>query len=214
MVAETAVPGATTPPDVGDRHPLLTHLGPWTWEDLHAFPRDGRRYEVVDGCLLVMPPASQNHWEVSAELLALLLRAAPAHLRVGPPAGVLVGSSYREPDLVVLRRASVRNGVRARQVRPFDPEAVVLAVEVESPSSRTNDRVVKRHEYADAGIRHYWRVVPDDGPLVVVHRLDEAAGRYRVVGQWRGDDELTLDDPFTVRFRPSQLVDADEDDVR
>ena len=83
---------------------------------------------------------------------------------------------------------------------------MVLAVEVESPSSRTNDRVVKPVEYAAAGVEHYWRVVPDDGPLLVVHRLDPSTGAYRVVGEFRGDEEAVLDEPFPVRLRPADLL--------
>jgi Uma2 family endonuclease len=41
---------------------------------------------------------------------------------------------------------------------------VLLAVEVVSPGSRRTDHVMKRAEYADAGIPHYW-IVDLDEPM-------------------------------------------------
>jgi hypothetical protein len=35
---------------------------------------------------------------------------------------------------------------------------VLVVVELVSPSSRRTDHVIKRGEYADAGIQHYWIV--------------------------------------------------------
>ncbi|SCG74694.1 Uma2 family endonuclease [Micromonospora humi] len=35
---------------------------------------------------------------------------------------------------------------------------VALVVEIESPSSRRYDRLIKPTLYAEAGIPHYWRV--------------------------------------------------------
>ena len=35
--------------------------GVWTEPDLHLFPQDGHRYEIVDGCLHVAPPPDESH---------------------------------------------------------------------------------------------------------------------------------------------------------
>jgi hypothetical protein len=55
-----------------------------TWEDLSAFPNDGKRREIIDGELLVTPSPSLRHQEISmrlAELLLMHLRgAARRHL--------------------------------------------------------------------------------------------------------------------------------------
>ena len=40
---------------------LLTKLGLWTLADLDGLPDDGRRYEIIDGSLLVSPPPSNDH---------------------------------------------------------------------------------------------------------------------------------------------------------
>lgn len=40
----------------------------------------------------------------------------------------------------------------------------MLAIEIVSPGSSRTDRVAKRHEYADAGIPHYW-ILDLDRPI-------------------------------------------------
>ncbi len=44
---------------------------------------------------------------------------------------------------------------------------VVVAVEILSPGSRRMDHVLKRAEYADAGIPHYW-IIDLDEPVSLI----------------------------------------------
>ncbi|MGH3865810.1 MAG: Uma2 family endonuclease [Pseudonocardiaceae bacterium] len=44
---------------------------------------------------------------------------------------------------------------------------VLVVVEVVSPGSRRLDHVVKRHDYADAGVGHYW-IVDLDEPVTLL----------------------------------------------
>jgi len=56
-------------------HPLLA-------ADLDAMPDDGRRYELVDGSLIVTPAPSVRHQIVVMRLVVLLDAACPSDLRV------------------------------------------------------------------------------------------------------------------------------------
>lgn len=62
----------------------------------------------------------------------------------------------RRPDLIIVERTALprveRDGgaIRAREI--------LIVVEFLSPGSQRTDGVVKRGEYADAGIPHYWIV--------------------------------------------------------
>ncbi len=58
---------------------------------------------------------------------------------------------------------------------------MLLVVEVVSPGSETTDRVVKRDQYAKAGIQFYWCVeeAATGVPLVYTHVLDQATSTYR-----------------------------------
>lgn len=111
------------------------------------------------------------------------------------------GDSALEPDVLVVRASSVTS--RTRRIRPDD---VVLAAEVESPSSRRMDRLAKPSVYAAAGIPAYWRVCLDDpdAPAVVVSTLD--GGAYREVATLRAGETATVDVPFRVELRPAELV--------
>ncbi len=44
----------------------------WTVEERNALPDDGKRYEVVDGALLVTPAPSWRHQDAALELAVLL----------------------------------------------------------------------------------------------------------------------------------------------
>ncbi len=165
----------------------------WTVEEL---PDDlPFRYELVDGALLVSPPPRPRHDDVAVQLLLLLAPRLPAHWRIAPAAGLYVDSrNYRQPDLLVYERAALD---RSR----IDPADAVLAVEVMSPGSVSNDRVAKPALYAASGIRHFWRIEPD--PMVLfVYALDGEV--YRETGRFT--DEVVIDEPVPVRFRLADLV--------
>src|SRR4051812_33315013 len=108
--------------------------GRFTQADLWAMPDDGRRYELMDGAIIVSPPPSVRHQRASLRVTVLLHEAASPGLEVLPaPLGLFFpDEDYLEPDVMV-----------------FDPSVVVddqvqggmplLVVEVLSPSSRRRD---------------------------------------------------------------------------
>ena len=165
----------------------------WTVDDL---PDSELRCELVDGSLLVTPPATPRHQEVAGALVRLLEPALPAQWRAVATQGLYFDTrNYRVPDLLVYDRGATRRG----RITPGD---VHLAVEIMSPGSVSTDRVAKPAQYAAAGIPHFWRLELDP-LLLVVHRL--AGEAYDVVGEF--DDEVALQEPLTVRFRVPALLD-------
>ena len=170
--------------------------GPWTEPDLHLFPQDGHRYEIVDGGLHDTPPLDDAHESVARALVTTLRGAAPPGWWVCARLGVASGASNLIPDVVVLRPES--SG--ASWCTPSD---VALVVEVESAESRRYDRLLKPALYAEAGIPSLWRV--EAGPVLQVHRLtgDDGYRRERTV---RGAELVQLDAPYPVRVAPSAWV--------
>jgi Uma2 family endonuclease len=78
---------------------------------------------------------------------------------------------FRRPDLVVFR--CLDDSRRGRwQGKPTAAD-VLIAVEIVSPGSVSDDLLVKRVRYARAGIGHYWiiRLAQNDGPAVSVELL-------------------------------------------
>jgi Uma2 family endonuclease len=130
-----------------------------THRDYAALPDDGRRYELHEGELSVMPTPGTRHQRVIGSLHVLLRAHVEAH-RLGevflsPVDGILSGTTVVEPDLVYL------DPTRAHLVSDRAIEGPpTLVVEVLSPSSTTIDRSRKRELYARHGIPSYWIVDP------------------------------------------------------
>jgi Uma2 family endonuclease len=119
--------------------------------------------ELVEGRLSGSPSPSLDHNLAASALREVLTRHAPPEvvvvldvdldLRLTPPDRP---GFVRRPDLLVAH-ASARRRIRETGGLLHAGE-VLLVVEFVSPSSHRTDHVVKRSEYADAGIPHYWIV--------------------------------------------------------
>jgi Uma2 family endonuclease len=163
--------------------------GRWTEPDLHLFPQDGHRYEIVDGSLHVTPPPQDKAHETVVETMVTTLRAAaPPDWWVCDRLGIKIDTSNLVPDVTVLRPQS--SGAIW-----VDPADVALVVEVESPETRRYDRLLKPAVYAYAGIPAYWRVEP--GVALTVYTLDGTA--YRRVKRVEDAEQVKLDAPYPVR---------------
>lgn len=165
----------------------VAHSDHFTLADLENTPDDGRRYEVINGTLVVTPVPFMPHNERSTRVGVALLNAAPREFEVclTSTAGVEIGEDLLIPDVVVYRVGDYQ--------RNLPVEAVVLVVEVTSPSNRSNDTVLKLDRYARAGVPHYWIVDPD---RIIVFEL--VGGAYREVTSGPG---VTVDQPFPVEVR-------------
>jgi Uma2 family endonuclease len=173
---------------------------PLTLDDLPLLPDDGRRYEVVDGSLIVSPPPTPRHQLAASAMYDLLRTSAGSPWRVlAGGAGILLRDDrFLVPDLVVVRGEAARADTAG-----FLPSDVVLVVEVVSPSNAAHDLVLKRSLYAGHGIPHYWILDIRRQPMLHVLRLRE--GRYDEVSV--GAEELAhLREPFPVSVRPAALL--------
>jgi Uma2 family endonuclease len=168
--------------------------GPWTEPDLHLFPQDGHRYEIVDGSLHVTPPLGCSHEAVVRAVVTTLRRAAPEDWWVCARLGIDAGGSSLVPDVTVLRPQS-SGAIWA------DPADVALVVEVETETSRRYDRLLKPALYADAGISAYWRIEPEPEP--VLHTYALGPDGYVLEKTVQGACPVKVDAPFPVRVAPS-----------
>jgi Uma2 family endonuclease len=180
-----------------------------TLEDLDRTPDDGRRYELIDGELVV---AAAPNWKHGATLLALYdeFRAwsregGGGDLQVAPLDVVLSEGQVFQPDLLWLPEENPARLVGSRLHGAPD-----VAVEVVSPSSRGHDWLVKGMRYAAAGVREYWVVDPDLRTMTV-HTLE--AGLY-AVRPADPDGTVTSAAMAGLRVAPAALFDAVEASVR
>jgi len=172
---------------------------PFTVTDLEGMPDDGRRYELIDGALLVSPAPGWAHREAAYTLYMILRSACPADLRViGAPFAVRPDTFNEvQPDVLVARYADL-----TQQGLPRTP---VLAVEVISSTSRLRDASLKKAFYARLGAVSFWLVDPvPDKPSLTVFELD--SGAYREIAHVAGEESWTATRPFAVRVSPADLV--------
>jgi Uma2 family endonuclease len=138
----------------------------WTYDDLLRMPepQDGKRYEILDGELVVSPSPSLRHQYVMGQVLRALMREiqdAGRGLVFGAPLDVILSRTRVViPDHVA---------VRADRFRILRPRGVFgapdLVVEILSPSNRRYDRNRKRRIYASSEIPEYWIIDPDANTL-------------------------------------------------
>ncbi|RLV50890.1 Uma2 family endonuclease [Nocardioides mangrovicus] len=174
-----------------------TRGGPFTAADLEGMPDDGRRYEILDGVLVVSPSPRPLHQRVVRELTLLLHPLTPVGLELFfAPLDVYLGEdTVIEPDLVVARSTDV--GDRGVERVP------VLAVEVLSPRTRSIDLHVKRARLEHAGCASYWIVDPDEPSITA---WDLHGGSYVEAGHAVGAKSCHLTRPFSVTITPAALV--------
>ncbi|MFG2047239.1 Uma2 family endonuclease [Micromonospora sp. NPDC048935] len=176
--------------------PVRQRLANHTIEDVLALPDDAPRVELRDGVLVVVPSPTIGHQNIGNRLWMWLFQHAPAEYEPVTAVGVaLTHRNTLEPDVLLLSRPVV---VENHYV---DAEQVVLAVEVVSPGTRRRDRLEKPAGYADAGIRHYWRI--EQNP-VHVYAYDLVDGRYELVAD--SAEELIVAKPFDIRLHVRDIT--------
>ena len=131
-----------------------------SYADLERWPDDGRRYELYDGEVYVIPSPLLIHQMVAARLYDALRDYVRTHggiVLFAPLDIVLTEHDVVQPDLLLFTRDR-EHLLALRKVTRVPPD---LAVEILSPSTARNDRGRKRQLLARHGVREYWLVDPD-----------------------------------------------------
>ena len=135
------------------------------------------RYELSrEGVLSVMPPATPEHMRLVSRLMYWFFSGGFGPEQVVAECGIDVGGG-RQPDLTIWTKDQPPRRGRSSYARL---DGLLLVIEVISADSVLIDRVVKKAEYAAAGVSRYWFVDRDAGNTVHMHRL--VGGDYDEVG--------------------------------
>ncbi|MFY9344099.1 MAG: Uma2 family endonuclease [Planctomycetota bacterium] len=127
-----------------------------TYRDYAKLPDDGRRYEILDGEVVVSPSAGSPHQSVQLLLgRQLLARIHDRHLGqvFGDLDCELLPHDIVRPDLLVVLRAHYDRITKTRVIGTPD-----LVVEILSPGNAARDRHEKRRRYQAAGTPELWLV--------------------------------------------------------
>lgn len=184
---------------------------PWGWaaDDLDHLPSEGpngepdffKHVELIDGALVFMSPQKRFHERMLFGLRVALNAQAPDDFQTVNEMDVKLGHRMRPcPDVLLIDAAAAEDDERTCYL----PDEVHLVIEVVSPESEERDRKTKPVRYAEAGIRHFWRVEANDGqPVVYVYELDPATKAYGLTGIHHG--HLTVPVPFPIEIDLTKL---------
>lgn len=135
----------------------------FTYEDYRSLPESmEKRYELLDGDLLMVPAPTTAHQRVSRNLEFLLLQFTREH-RLGEvfyaPVDVVLGQGKQrevvQPDILWVSRG--RREIVTEQEIQGAPD---LVVEILSPGTEERDRGYKKALYARYGVQECWIVDP------------------------------------------------------
>ena len=169
---------------------------PFTVAELDRMPDDGRRYELLEGVLVVSPRPTTVHQLVAGRLLRTLADACPDDLCVVPEPALELGPQTEfDPDLVVVRMDQIGG---AKFTGP-----PLLVIEIRSPSTALVDLNRKKAAYERFGVPSYWIVDPDPArPEVTVFELRD--DHYALAAT--STQPITVAHPFEVTIIPANLT--------
>ncbi|MFI0487261.1 Uma2 family endonuclease [Actinomadura sp. 9N215] len=171
----------------------------WTRAEFEALPEDlPARVSLIHGHLVVGLRPRPIHQRIVRRLATRVEEAAPAAWHVDTGVDVLLDDDETEPvemapDIVVYSTD------HDPYERPIPAGLVTLVIEVVSPSTKRKDRRAHPELYAEAGIRHFWRVETNQTApafAIYTYEIDDATGRYVATGLHH--DRLSATSPFDL----------------
>jgi len=186
---------------------LFPSQGEWTETDYLALPETNSIVELSEGELIMPPPPSVDHQDISAQLFSALrsfVRERDLGTVLYAPTGVrLWPGKIREPDVLFVAH---EHADRIKQDMIYGPPDLV--VEILSPGTEETDRWGKCKEYEQAGVSEYWIVDPETS-TVTVYALTEGAYKLQSVFSSREvvrsalleGFEIAVDEIFKTEWR-------------
>ena len=151
----------------------MTIKGSATIQDLLNTPKDGRKYELVDGEILVSP-AGMRHSEVAlkiAHLISEFLDRNPIGKAYSGDVGIAFpNGNVRSPDVTYVSLAKLPGGPSPDTFGEVIPD---LAVEVLSPSDSLRELGKKIGEFLENGVPLVWLIDPARETVTVYRSLTQ-----------------------------------------
>ncbi|MCS6920054.1 MAG: Uma2 family endonuclease [Fimbriimonadales bacterium] len=131
----------------------------YTEQDLLAMPDDGRKYELVNGRIQVVPTGTKHGW-IGFKLAGKVYTTLPNSVRAfdSSTGFRMKQGNIRSPDLSVMDASRLPEGEPPVDFADGAPD---LAVEIVSPSENLKDLMQKVFEYFESGAREVWLLFPE-----------------------------------------------------
>ena len=139
----------------------------FSYKDYKSLPEsETKRYELMEGELVMVPSPSFEHQRLSRNL-EFILHSFVQEKKLGTivhaPLDVHLGDDVVQPDILFVskERASI---ITEEEIRG----APDLVVEILSPATAERDRTYKKTLYARHGVKEYWIVDPEEKTIKVM----------------------------------------------
>ena len=151
----------------------MKHEKPVTIDDMYRMPKDGRKYELVDG-EIVVSPAGMLHAEIVINIVHIIATYLDEN-RIGKVYGDNMGlifpnGNLRSPDVSFIRMEKLPEGKSPVTFGEMVPD---LAVEVLSPSDSPRHVAQKIGEFLEYGAALVWLVDPQARTVTVYRSLSQ-----------------------------------------
>lgn len=163
----------------------------WTTADIALFPDDGKRYEIIDGELIVTRAPRWSHQQVTGRIFNALdtwsQQATGRGEAAFNPGIIFTDEDNVIPDVVWASNARLDLLMDEAEHLTGAPE---LVVEVLSPGEKNEqrDKQLKLKLYSQQGVQEYW-IVDNNLRQVQVYRRENAM--LVLVVTLQADDALT-----------------------
>jgi len=168
-------------------HPTVSEALKFTYSDYLLLPDNEKRYEILEGELLMSPSPNTKHQIVLLKLARILSefveKNSLGQILIAPYDVVLSKYDVVQPDIIFISSKNIKIIKPTHLEGPPD-----LVVEIISPGSTQRDRIIKRKIYALHGVKEYWLVHPEKEQAQVL-RLEK--------GDFKRIAELTVEDVLT-----------------
>jgi Uma2 family endonuclease len=175
-----------------------------SFADLERWPEDGRRYELYDGEVYVVPSPILLHQIAAGRLHLALSDYVSVHggiVLFAPLDIVLTEYDVIQPDLLLFTHER-QHLLNLRKVTRVPPD---LAIEVLSPSTAGNDRGRKMQLLARHGVREYWLVDPE---AVAIEVYSSSGNQFSLAGTATGTERVQSPLLAGLTLSPADLVPA------
>ena len=156
---------------------------PISWDEYLCTPITRKRYDIIDGMVIMSPTPTSFHQWTSGEIyepLKAYVRQNGLGVVLSAPLDVIVSREpkikTRQPDILYLsrERTGIRSG-RSLRRKPIIDVTPDLVVEVLSPEEPRRTLAGKLRDYAAIGVPEIW-LVSSEAQTVEVLRLE--SGQY------------------------------------
>lgn len=177
-------------------------------------PTDINHYELLNGRVVMTPPAAYPHGEVGGAIQWVLQNFVRQHA-LGRVFDSSQGFRLTTGDTVEPDHSFVSKERWAKMGLPVKGELLRvvpdLVIEVLSPSTRSRDRGEKKGIYEQNGVREYWLVDPMAGEITV---FVLRAGRFGCAQVYGDTDRVRSEILAGLETDVSTLVGGGQDGVR